>query len=859
MAIYSHPPEHGEPGVLLREHLDDVAARVPHIVPASVTTPADESVRAVVETLAWLHDVGKATSYFQSYLDDDPPDDSALRYHAPLGSFAAYYALDARGFETETCLAGFVAVAKHHGELPDVAAYIDDRANRNDGDPETQVTDRQRAVARQIRDIDDHASALATEVFERATDGSGSWDEFAQGFVSLLDEITATVTGRGAMSGVDEEALSSDCYATVLRCWSTLTLADKTSAAGTARDASTYEATKPPRATLRSHIEQLEADAAADRDGTREQRLNYHRSRARAEVLDATERFAATGGGVATLTLPTGLGKTLTGLSGALDLRERLDGERVVYALPFTSIIDQVVDELEGIYETDGTEGLLTAHHHLAETVIREDGGDEEKADRSDDVAGMLAESWRAGLTVTTFVQLFESLAGPANRQSLKLPALQNAVVVLDEPQSLPLDWWKLVPRLVAILTERYDATVIAMTATQPQLFNEAPELVDDPGSYFDAVERVRYELDDSTERYVANRSDGTPKSYDDAGAELERTLGDGDSALAVCNTIDSARELTEQLSRASYVSVAETYDDLLAETDGAEGVQPETIASRVRQRGAAATLHLSTRLRPVDRLRLVQAAKRLTESGYPLAVVSTQLIEAGVDISFDTVYRDLAPIDSIVQAAGRCNRSFEREQGQVTVWWLDAPDDQPKTPAAKIYNRDVTLLPVTAETLAEVRSDDGTLTEQAVADRAVTRYYDRLHEEKNVGKQEYADHVDAARAAALGDLSLIDARRTAEILVCRTAADRRLAEDIRRAEEEYDWDRLRSLLDESKSRRISVPYGWDDERKEAIQRLPLLVEDEGLYQLDVRQHGDHFDTTKGFVVPDSSVSHQFL
>ncbi|WP_153952334.1 CRISPR-associated endonuclease Cas3'' [Halosegnis longus] len=853
--IRSHPAEGEREAVPLSDHLDDVAARIPHVVPASVQTPAGESLRAVCETLALLHDFGKATSYFQQYLNDEYQGDSALRYHAPLGSFAAYYALDARGFDTETCLAGFVAVAKHHGELPNVATYVHDRTNTNDGNSETKVTESQRAVAKQLADIREHAPDLAADVFERASDGEGSWSEFTGEFVSLLDDIDATVTGDGAMPRVGRDALSVDCYGTVLRCWSALTLADKTSAAGAKRDAETYEPKRPRRDVFEAYVADIEKEADADPEGTREQRLDYHRSRARAEVLETTESFAEDGGGVATLTLPTGLGKTLTGLSAAFDLRERLGGERIVYALPFTSIIDQVVDELADIYETDGTGRLLTAHHHLAETVIRDDD-DEERADKHDDIAGMLAESWLAGLTVTTFVQLFESLAGPANRQSLKLPALQDAVIVLDEPQSLPLDWWKLAPRLVELLIDRYDATVIAMTATQPRLFEDATELVAEPSSYFEAVERVEYVLDESTERYVERRSEATPKSYESAGGTLERTLDSGQSSLAICNTIDSARELTDQLS-GNYVNVGKRYGELL---DVEDEFTPEKIVKKVRRDGRPATLHLSTRLRPRDRLALIQAAKQLTDEGYPLTVVSTQLIEAGVDISFDTVYRDLAPIDSIVQAAGRCNRSFERERGEVTVWWLDAPGDQQKTPAAAIYNRGVSLLPVTAETLAAVRDDDGgTLPERAVADEAVSRYYRRLREEKNVGKAEYADHVDSARAAALGELSLIDARRTAEILVCRTDDDRRLAEKVRQAEQAREWTEFRRLLDESKDRRISVPLGWDDDRAEAIQQLPVLVEDEGLYCLDTDRYEAHFDTTQGFVVPGSSVAHQFL
>jgi CRISPR-associated endonuclease/helicase Cas3/CRISPR-associated endonuclease Cas3-HD len=537
-----------------------------------------------------------------------------------------------------------------------------------------------------------------------------------------------------------------------------------------------------------------------------------------------------------------------------------------VYALPFTSVIDQVVDELEEIYETGTTGRLLTAHHHLAETTIRDGTGDAEKADLSDDTASMLAESWRGGLTVTTFVQLFESLAGPRNRQSMKLPALYNSVIILDEPQSLPLDWWKLAPRLIGLLTEQYGATVIAMTATQPRLFegtnhvDDVVELVDEPETYFDCVTRVAYELDGSAERYLADRE--RPKSYASAAAELRTAFDTDTSALAVCNTIDSACELTARVtaSEPAAVNVGTEYADALADAGDVGTVDPVVVANSVETAGDRAVLHLSTRLRPADRLTLIETAKELTERGHGLVVVSTQLVEAGVDISFDRVYRDLAPIDSIVQAAGRCNRSFERDRGCVTVWWLEVPGDQAKTPAEAVYNRGVSLLPVAAETLRSVRDDVESLTETTVARTSVEQYYRRLREERNVGDQTYADYVDNARADDLGDLSLIDQRRSVEVLVCRTAKERSLADAIRKADREYDFGRLQSLLDETKPLRISIPiYRHDDETAEAIEALPRLVEEEGIYELDVRHHGTHFDPTEGFVVPDSTVEARLL
>lgn len=856
--IYSHPPEDGQPGVELTHHLTDVAERVEHVVPTDAATPADESLRVVVKTLGYVHDLGKATTYFQEYLlHDRHPDREMYRHHAPIGSFAAYYALDARGFATETCLAGFVAVAKHHGELDDIAEYVHTRAYRREGVSPRDMNSaeqRQTAIAKQIEDIDDHTRELATEVFDLATDGRSDWESFHDGFGELLGDIADTVATSGTMPGINRNALSESCYSLVLQCWSSLVLADKTSAAGASEGPKTYAAESPSLDRLDEYIADIEDGASADPDGTRAEQLNHHRSRARESVLDNTEAFADADGSVATLTLPTGMGKTLTGLSAAFDLRDRLGGERVVYALPFTSIIDQVIDEIETIYDTDTAGRLLTAHHHLAETIIEEE--DDEKADLDDDVGAMLAEAWRSGLTVTTFVQFFESLAGPKNTQSMKLPALRDSVVVLDEPQSLPLDWWKLVPRLVEILTEQYDATVLAMTATQPELFDDADELVDDPASYF-GVERVAYELDASAERYIDDQTG--PKSYDGAADALRDSLESNESALAVCNTIDSARELTERVAETTKVDVGEVYADELAAVGDVDSVDPAVLVGRTIERGDDALLHLSTRLRPADRLTLIETAKRLTQRGYPIVTVSTQLVEAGVDISFDRVYRDLAPMDSIVQAAGRCNRSFENDRGRVTVWWLDAPGDQAKTPAEAVYNRGTSLLPVAASTLDSVRADDGTLLETDVARTAVKRYYERLHEEKDVGKQTYADYVDDARADELGRLSLIDQRRTADIFVCRTAAERALAEQIREANHAYEFVELRQRLDETKPLRVSVPYREDSEAADAITDLPVLLEENALYELDVRQYASHFDNTTGFVTPENTVDHLFL
>lgn len=876
MAVYSHPPEDGYEGVYLRDHLEDVARRARAVVPDEATTPRDESLQQVVQTLAYVHDFGKATTFFQEYLQHGTePEYKPCRYHAPIGSFAAYYALDAQGFETEACLAGFVSVAKHHGRLPDVTQYIYDRAYTSEnstGGAQTNDEQLQAAIAIQLNDIEDHVPDLAADVFDAATDGDGSWDGFRYSYKELLDEIAAAVATESGTT-ISRESLSESYYGLTLEIWGSLVLADKTSAASRSEEVdvdSTYEATKPSLQVLDDYVANLEASSPADPEGSRTERLNHYRSRARSAVVENAKQFAEDGGGVATLTLPTGMGKTLSGLSAAQTVRDELGGERVVYTLPFTSIIDQVVDVIEDIYETDTLGRLLTAHHHLSETqIVDEDDVDADEADRNDDVAGMLAESWRAGLTVTTFVQLFESLAGPANKQSMKIPALRDSVVILDEPQSLPLDWWKLVPRLVGILTEQYGATVIAMTATQPQLFDEpterggdATELVDDPDVYFEATERVQYELDASTERYIETQE--APKSYTEAGTELLTVVDSGESTLAVCNTIDSARALFDELTdnADSLPRVGDIYADELSTVETTADIDPKTLASRIEERSDRSVLHLSTRLRPVDRLKLIETAKELTDDRHGLITVSTQLIEAGVDISFDRVYRDLAPIDSIVQAAGRCNRSFEREEGRVIVWWLDVPDEQQKTPAEAVYNRGATLLPVAAETLDAVREGDEPLSETTVARTAVTEYYRTLHTDKNVGKQEYAEYVDDVRGDKLKDLSLIDQRNAVDIIICRTKDERNQVEQVREAWSQYEFDRVRRLMDELKQARVSIPvYRGKSNKKDKLGQLNPVHSDTDVLCLDVRKHGlsEYFDENTGFVIPDSTAERRIL
>jgi len=857
---YARPSELGNEPEPLVEHLEDVASRVPHVVPSEAKTPEGEPLSEVVRQVSLVHDLGKGSRWFQQHIGmiEGEPGQQELTHHSMLGALAAFYVLDRTGRAEETALAGFLAVAKHHGTFTgkDVHEFIVQRTEWNQREADNRE---QSAAVRQVKDIDDRVPTLAASIIHTATDGDGAWSEFADAVAdrSLFESVLETVQPR-FLDTPDPKGLPDTLYGTVLRVWGALVFADKTSAASAPNERATYAAGDTGPDSIERHVERLQSNAP---DSGRAGMLNDLRAEAREGVLSRLDPDVS----LATLTLPTGFGKTLTGIDAALRLRDMTDCDRVVYALPFTSIIDQVGDELTDLFDSNGHDDRLVLHHHLAETArdftegsddIATKNGRQLDPDQLAAVEEMLGESWRSAIVLTTFVQLFESLTGPKNPQSMKIPALENSVVILDEPQGIPHDWWPLVNRLVDLLIEQFNAVIIAMTATQPRLFErQSIELVPEPERYFqsDTVERVRYELHDSALSY----DEGEPLPYEKAANRVSRMDG---SVLAVCNTIDGAQALTEALDSSSTTNVGAVLRDRLAGGAG-ENVAADELTEAVIEREGRPLMHLSTRIRPRDRLTLIDTAKRLTARGVPLRVVSTQLIEAGVDISFDAVCRDFAPVDSIVQAAGRCNRSFERKCGNVTVWWLEPPAGKTMTPAKAVYDRRGSRLSATAEALDSVRSRKQDLAEQTVAWEAVNAYYEEMGS-RDPGNREWVAAVDQCRTATLGDASIIDQKRTVEVVVCRTDDDRQKVSNARKAWEQSAFTRLDELIDELRPLQVSVPvYRDDTEEARRIGELPLLHGDATLRILDTdeRRFENYFDPTTGLVIPDNTVEARFL
>jgi len=340
---------------------------------------------------------------------------------------------------------------------------------------------------------------------------------------------------------------------------------------------------------------------------------------ARQAIYDACLDAAARPPGLFRLAVPTGGGKTRSGMAFALRHALCHGHRRVIVAVPYIGITEQTADTYRGIFGAPTGDGALPVvlEHHSGADV----DGDGPATGAS--WARLAAENWDAPIIVTTTVQLFESLFSNRTGRGRKVHRLARSVIILDEAQSLPVHL--LAPILDALrdLCAHYGTTVVISTATQPA-FDEIPafasvpatEIMPAPARFFADLKRVAYEW--RTDRAL---------DWD----EIAAIVRSGRATLAVMNTKRDALALLDAL------------DD------------PDA-------------LHLSTLLCGAHRRRVIGEVKRRLNAGEPCILVSTQVVEAGVDLDFPLVVRALGPLDGIVQAAGRCNREGRLGRGRVVV-----------------------------------------------------------------------------------------------------------------------------------------------------------------------------------------------
>jgi CRISPR-associated endonuclease/helicase Cas3 len=333
----------------------------------------------------------------------------------------------------------------------------------------------------------------------------------------------------------------------------------------------------------------------------------------RQDIFQSCLEAAALPTGLFSLTVPTGGGKTLSSLAFALKHAATHELRRIIYVAPYLSILEQNARVIRDALEIDENAAELFEHHSLREPQ------EETREETSLDSTARKAENWDAPIILTTSVQFFESLFANTPSQCRKLHNLARSVVILDECQTLPPDLAAPTCAMMQSWADHFDCTMVLCTATQPALHHreDLPE----------GLQNVREIIPEGLDLFSKLRRvqiDWPKKDEALDWPTVTRRMSLERAALCVVNTRKSARLL---------------FRELQSQTD------------------PSAVFHLSTSMCPAHRLKILDEVRRRLQNREPCYLASTQLIEAGVDVDFPLVLRELAPLEAVIQAAGRCNR----------------------------------------------------------------------------------------------------------------------------------------------------------------------------------------------------------
>jgi CRISPR-associated endonuclease/helicase Cas3 len=508
------------------------------------------------------HDLGKATRYFQEMLQGQRSKGDPLTWHSLPGALFAAWVAHREGLEEEALLL-FLAIRGHHGGLQAPWEWLP-----------AQLSSRKDAWS----PLDEQLQALDTPAFRELTAALGLPEPtpFLQG--EAWSE--ARWLAQRASVLLVHRAQDLKLHYRLALLYSALIDADRRLASQ-----------RPPFSPAPMPSEAVETYLEIRRVPSPLSAYREELARGVAQALEAPLEtlFPAR----LTLTAPTGAGKTLSALRFALGLRERVSAElrllpKVIYALPYIAIADQVEEEVRGVLQTAGLdpERHLLVDHHLALARLREGESVEE--------ALLFQETWDRDVVVTTFHQVFPTLVGPGSQLRPFHSLAEGTILILDEVQTLPAELWPLLRALLRQLPG--NVTVVSMTATQPRLVDGlelAPRLTDYP-------QRVRMIW-------------GKARSLEELAEHLLHE-GETKSRLVVLNTVREATELYRLLrGECSHLVLL--------------------------------TSHLMPKHRRDRLARIREALKR----GIPLTLVATQVVEAGVDLDFQEGYRAFAPLESLL------------------------------------------------------------------------------------------------------------------------------------------------------------------------------------------------------------------
>lgn len=634
MSYFSHSVKQDDETVvgkkLLKDHIAGVSKNAQDQFYENILfSISTNELRELLQKIVEFHDLGKYTSYFQNYLLQTGAIDSKLKQHSKFGGYAAYQQL--KDDDGKISLIALLLIFRHHNNLiapDDIAGLIE--------------SDAERVFTEQFKDVDKIISDIEEEL----------------GISNLSDILRFP----------DAQQIRKECkiwtkknqdvedFFLINYLFSLLIEADKLDASETPL----YSLTP----TASDWVDKRFSKPAKDLRGFGNLTglsNNELRNLCRAEVVSHIETDNILGQKIFTLTAPTGIGKTMTALDFSLKLkskiREELNREaQIIYALPFINIIEQALDEYEQTLPKDDLR--ILGHYQFADVFGIQSDSDEEKYHQK----LMKLDTWQGDVIITSFVQFFETLISNRNKLLKKFNHFAGSIIILDEVQTLRLDQMPLLGAVIFYLSKFLDSRVILMTATKPKIFDLAEqeilkvegekvhplELLTSHEEVFSLFERTSIHplLDELHE-------DNDARSREFVEKVFTRKWSPEKSCIIVCNTVNRSIQVRNEI------------DEFLKNE---ELVNP--------------LFYLSTNIIPGHRLKRIQKIKSAIKNGEAPILVATQVVEAGVDLDFNIGFRDLGPIDSIIQVTGRINRNNKRKQQNEPLYIVDFGECQ------KIYGQ---------------------------------------------------------------------------------------------------------------------------------------------------------------------------
>lgn len=813
-SLKSHPDK------LLFSHLENVGN-----LSKSIVDSKHLKHKAILSEIAYLigvsHDFGKATTFFQKWMSNREERTEKAR-HSLLSSFVGYYIvkkyLSKKGkikdFQHLPIMA-WIVIKRHHGNIQNVMwnglkAEICALDEKNKDLVQAQIDDIAKHSLNDIKVI--YEKLLKDFNIEECIEKIRDWEDL----VLEMKKETCKIC-------IDKKV---NHFFNILFFYSVLLDADKTDASET-------------KIPLRiKDFGKIMVDQYKKRKfGISRRFVDKVREEAYEEVNNYLEEIKIDEERILAINLPTGMGKTLTGLAFSFGLREKIERElsftpRILYCLPFLSIIDQNSRVIEDLFKIGGKRNyipsnLFLKHHHLADVIFKTERDGELTLIKDINKSLILMEGWNSEIVITTFIQFFHSLITNRNRAARKFHNITNSIIILDEIQSIPHKYWLLIKRSLAHLAEEFGCWIILMTATQPLIFDETKEikqLVQNREKYFKVYDRVDFIFDlDENGRW--NETEFNLFKQRILNEVSENTQS---SLMVVLNTISSCKELYEFLK------------EKLAERCNSD---PEIDEDGVCVFPDLDLINLSTNILPSFRLKKID---RIKEERGRRIIITTQLVEAGVDISVDVIYRDMAPLDCVIQAAGRCNRNNETDKGKVYVVLLK--DQKGKKFYSYIY--DTLLTEITKKIIGGFYRK--IVSEKDFTAKATAKYYKLLKDRmSNDVSRGILDNIRKLNFGDVSEFKLIEKIPTISVFI---ETDEK-AEKIRREVEQiFEFERgfkkkerLREIRKGINENTISVRYSA---KTKDIECLPIL-ESEFFRYVPRDELDNWYKLDTGFYIPE--------